>query len=76
MICFYSTWNQRDIKNQLRQILEWNTDCNIDCIAMSNDGIRRFTIRTANRCFYDIEIRYYNNGTTFVTATPDKCLEV
>lgn len=69
MFCFYSTHNQKDIKKQIRNILNWHMDCNISLIAIFPENTQIFTIRTEQGQFWTVTIKYLPYDKTFITLT-------
>lgn len=66
MFCFYSSHDQKKIKRQIKQIIDWRMDCNIDKIAINDKKERHFSIKSHSGCFYNVKIIYYENNVSFV----------
>lgn len=69
MPCFYSRNEQSAIKHQIRQILPWEMDCNINVIAPNHRGEKNFYIAVPcgrSTRIYTVNIRPILNGQCFV----------
>lgn len=66
MFCFHSSHDQNKIKHQIKQLLDWEMDVNIDLIAKNDHNERVFDIKTEHGTFFRVKIIYYSENRSFV----------
>lgn len=66
MFILHSTHNQKDIKSQIRNILDWKMDCNIESIGIFPENTRVFNIRTNTGYIWKATIKYHPDNKTTI----------